>query len=213
MQLKVLFMQTKQDYKNDLAEIRSMMERSSRFLSLSGLAGILAGLYALSGVAIAYFVLNFKPVTIFGNAGLFHEQEATGIIVLGSGVLLASIISALILSLRKAARKSEPVWNANSKRFLANVLVPLLAGGGLILICIWGGLFGLLIPLSLIFYGLALWNAGNFSFSEIRFLGIILILLGLLSAVFLSFSLWFWGFGFGLMHVMYGSMIYIKHER
>ncbi|HLU89350.1 MAG TPA: hypothetical protein VKZ51_05910, partial [Cyclobacteriaceae bacterium] len=54
-------MKDSRDYIRDIAEIRAMMERSSKFLSLSGGAGIMAGIYALLGVYIAYEVLGFNP--------------------------------------------------------------------------------------------------------------------------------------------------------
>ena len=54
-------MKEEQNYIQDIAEMRSMMERSSKFLSLSGLAGIMAGIYALSGAYIAYKVFYFNP--------------------------------------------------------------------------------------------------------------------------------------------------------
>jgi hypothetical protein len=42
-----------------LTEIRDLMERSSRFISLSGLSGISAGIIALAGSAIAFFYLGY----------------------------------------------------------------------------------------------------------------------------------------------------------
>ena len=41
----------------DLQAIREIMERSSKFLSLSGLSGIFAGVCALIGAAIAWFII------------------------------------------------------------------------------------------------------------------------------------------------------------
>jgi len=42
------------DYLKDISEIKQLMNKSSRFISLSGLSGILAGIYAIIGAAIAY---------------------------------------------------------------------------------------------------------------------------------------------------------------
>ena len=55
-------MKEEKDYIQDISEIRSMMERSSKFLSLSGLAGVMAGIYALVGAFVAYTVFDFNPV-------------------------------------------------------------------------------------------------------------------------------------------------------
>ncbi len=41
-----------------LSDIRSMMEQSSRFISLSGLSGIFAGITALVGAGLAYLRIN-----------------------------------------------------------------------------------------------------------------------------------------------------------
>ena len=57
-------MKEEQKYIRDIAEIRSMMERSSKFLSLSGLAGVMAGIYALAGAFIAYRTFSFNPVEV-----------------------------------------------------------------------------------------------------------------------------------------------------
>ncbi|MGE5429024.1 MAG: hypothetical protein ACM3O8_14110, partial [Methylococcaceae bacterium] len=65
----------------------------------------------------------------------------------------------------------------------------------------------------LIFYGLALVNAGKFTLSEVHYLGITEIVLGLMAAVFINWGLLFWALGFGVMHIVYGMMMYYKYER
>jgi predicted lysophospholipase L1 biosynthesis ABC-type transport system permease subunit len=42
----------------DIAEIRAMMERSTRFLSLSGLSGVFAGTFGLIASGLAYFRIS-----------------------------------------------------------------------------------------------------------------------------------------------------------
>ena len=44
-------------YLQDISEIKKMMNKSSQFISLSGLAGILAGFDALNGAFVANQVL------------------------------------------------------------------------------------------------------------------------------------------------------------
>jgi len=46
-------MENKSVHQN-LESIRQLMERSVKFVSLSGLSGILAGIYALIGAVLAY---------------------------------------------------------------------------------------------------------------------------------------------------------------
>jgi len=64
----------------------------------------------------------------------------------------------------------------------------------------------------LIFYGLALVDAGKFTYGEVFYLGILEIITGLVSAFFPSLGLFFWIFGFGVLHVIYGLVMYRKYE-
>lgn len=208
-------MKEEKDYIQDIAEIRSMMERSSKFLSLSGWAGIMAGIYALSGVYIAYEVLRFNPGEMM--VGSISPDNLTynlqNIIILALTILILALGTAILLSFRKASQRGEKIWNATAKRLLINMAVPLIAGGLLILILISKGLLGLIAPFSLLFYGLALYNASKFTFEELKFLGLIQIGLGLISSYFVGFGLLFWAIGFGVIHIIYGIYIHYKYER
>ncbi|REL37903.1 hypothetical protein DYD21_08980 [Rhodohalobacter sp. SW132] len=192
----------------DIAEIRSMMERSSRFLSLSGWAGIMAGLYALAGAWIAYSFLNFHPVEIYQSV-----PELTNVILLAVSVLLFSLVTAIYFSRKKATASGEKVWNATTRRLLVNMAIPLVTGGVLILILISKELIGLIVPFTLIFYGLSLVSAGNFTLNEVKLMGIIQIVLGLLNVWHLEAGLLFWVAGFGLVHIMYGVYMHKRYER
>ncbi|MFZ4464180.1 MAG: hypothetical protein ACOYN5_10045 [Bacteroidales bacterium] len=206
-------MKKKQDYIKDIADIRTMMERSSKFLSLSGWAGILAGIYALVGAYIAHSIFRFNPTYLTEIASEDSSENIQNIVILAISILIFSVGTALILSLKRATKRSESVWNATSRRMLINMAVPLVSGGILILILLFSGFISLLIPLTLLFYGLALFNAANYTYREVRFLGLILTILGLMSACFVEFSLLFWAGGFGLMHIVYGLFIHLKYER
>lgn len=202
-------MSNKQDYINDLAQIRSLMERSSRFLSLSGWSGIMAGVYALTGVYLAHTLFQFQPVALVADPPANFQQ----ILTIAITVLVLTLVTAIVLSYRKAAGRGESFWNIALRRLLENVAVPLVAGGLSALACISNGLIGMLAPLTLIFYGLALHSAGNFTYRELRFLGIIQVALGLLSMWYVAYSLLFWAIGFGILHMVYGVYIYWKYER
>ena len=203
-------MKSEQDYIQDIAEMRVMMERSSRFLSLSGWAGILAGVIGLAGVYIAYDVFQFNPDRIsFGTeSGAFINMVVLGIIMLVLAMGLA-----MIFSYKRAIGLNEKFWNPTSRRLLVNFLIPLFTGGILILILLGKGLAGLMLPLSLMFYGLALYNAGKFTYSEVKNLGLIEIALGLVSAYFIQYSLIFWALGFGVAHIIYGIYMHYSYER
>src|SRR5690606_39469028 len=75
------------------------------------------------------------------------------------------------------------------------------------------GLIFLAPPLSLIFYGIALYNASKFTFEVLKYLGMIQILLGLAGACFPGYGLVLWAVGFGAFHIAYGTYMHYKYER
>jgi hypothetical protein len=208
-------MKQEQRYIEDIAEIRSMMERSSKFLSLSGLAGVIVGIYALVGTYIIYQIFNFHPENILSGEmqSESSSSQSSKVYLLGLGMLVLAIGTAVYLSAKKAVQKGEKAWNASSRRLLVQMAVPLLAGGILILILLAKGMIGSIAPLTLIFYGLALFNAGNFTYREVKSLGIIEIILGLAAAYFMQYGLVFWAIGFGAFHIVYGIYMYFRYER
>lgn len=207
-------MKEEQDYIRNLAEIRSMMERSSKFLSLSGWAGIMAGIYALAGAVIAWKIFDFNPLgTVYNNQPETFPLALIKVILLALIILILSLGTAIFLSSKKAKKKGENVWNPITKRLLVNMAVPLTAGGILTLILISKGLLGFIAPFTLLFYGLALYNAGKFTYEEVKILGLIQITLGLISSWFVNYGLLFWALGFGLVHIIYGIYMYYRYER
>lgn len=204
-------MKAEQDYIRDITEIRAMMERSSKFLSLSGWAGILAGIYALSGTYIAYRFFQFNPNEVAYSAEL--PDNLPEVILLATIILVLAIGTAALLSVKKANKRGENVWNPTTWRLLISMAVPLVAGGLLILILISKGLIGLVVPLTLLFYGLALYNASKFTYEDIKTLGLIEIALGLLGSYFVDYGLIFWALGFGVMHIIYGIYLHYRYER
>ena len=206
-------MEKEHDYTRDIAAIRSMMERSSKFLSLSGWAGIMAGIYALVGAYMAFAFFRFNPDQVQYVPAGNPSPSLTPVVLLATTVLILSIATAIFLSYKRARKRAEFIWNPTSRRMITTMALPLVSGGILILVLLASGLSGLLAPLSLLFYGLALYSAGNYTFKEIQFLGIIQVGLGLISSYFIEFSLLLWAIGFGVMHIVYGIYIHIRHER
>lgn len=201
-------MKEEQDYIKDIAEIRSMMERSSKFLSLSGWAGIMAGLYALAGAYVAYSTFGFNPDELF-----YSSENLASVIWLAIGVLVLALVTAIYFSKRKADGNGENIWNATSRRLLSSMAFPLVAGGTLILVFIANGLIGLIAPLMLLFYGLALVNAGHYTITEVKVMGIVQIALGLSGAWFIEYGLLLWAVGFGAVHIIYGIYMHFRFER
>lgn len=204
------------EIQNDLASIRNLMERSSKFISLSGLSGVLAGVYALIGAAVAYFELQnvtYEAVHPGWHTVIYPMPTVIKLGITAAIVLILSVCTGIYLSYKKAKRNGQPLLGRVSRELLFNMNVPLLAGGGLMLILLYRGYFGIIAPASLIFYGLALIGASNFTFTDVKFLGLCEVILGLLAACFPGYGLVFWALGFGVLHIVYGSVMYFKYDR
>ncbi|MCF6351646.1 MAG: hypothetical protein L3J06_01410 [Cyclobacteriaceae bacterium] len=203
-------MKEKEQYIEDLKEIKEMMNRSSKFISLSGLSGISAGIIALIGAWFAHTLIYEELVLNYTSNAIGKEiiYKLTGLAV---ATLLAAIIAGIFFTTQKAKKANQPIWDAQSKLVVANLAIPLVSGGFLILLLLQKGIIGLLAPLTLIFYGLALVNASKYTFKEIRSLGIIEIILGLISINFIGYGLYFWAFGFGVLHIVYGIIMQSKY--
>lgn len=203
-----------QDYEKDLASIRSMMERSGKFLSLSGLSGVMAGVYALIGATLAYRMIYY-PYSPFGLRFYYvNEEEVIGnLLVIAIMVLVLSIGTGLFLSYRKAKKLNLSIWNTSSQHLIINLLIPLVTGGLFILILLSRGYLIIVASSCLIFYGLALVNASRFTVDEIRYLGFCEILLGLASALLPGYGLVFWAIGFGVLHIVYGTVMHYRYDK
>lgn len=202
-------MNEKPDYARDITEIRSMMERSTKFLSLSGLAGIMAGIYALAGVYVSYQVFDFNPTELTtGTDGSLWKIVALAVVV-----LVLALGTAIYLSWKKAVKSKEKFYNATTKRVISAMAVPLVAGGLFILALLLKGFTGLMAPLSLIFYGLALYNTSKYTYEEVKTMGLIEIALGLIGAYFVGYGILCWALGFGVVHIVYGIYLHYKYER
>ncbi|MDT0650332.1 hypothetical protein [Autumnicola edwardsiae] len=208
-------MKAEQEYIKDITAIRSMMERSTRFLSLTGWSGIMAGIYALIGAYLAYANFYTTPEgTVYGT--LNPEQFSGSIlnlILLALAILVLALGTAVFLSSRKSTEKGEKLWNPAARRLILNMAIPLVTGGIFILILILKGLLDLMAPLTLIFYGLALINASKFTYEELKYLGLIEIVLGLTASQFTAYGIFLWATGFGVMHIVYGIYMYLKLEK
>lgn len=202
------------DYLKDIQDIKMMMAQSSRFISLSGLSGVLAGIYSLIGAWLAYKTIYFDTSTSDNFSNLIISEEAVyRLIIIAASVFLASLLTGVFLSFQKATKQKESLWNPVSKRLLINFAIPLATGGVLILYLIEKEQFELVAPLTLIFYGLACLNASKYTLGDVRYLGLTQIGLGLLSLWFIGYGLLFWALGFGVGHVVYGSIMYFRYDR
>jgi len=204
-----------------LHDIKKMMESSSRFISLSGLSGISAGICALIGAWLAHpyvmgtrdFIMSWeKAYQLAGNGTwvlLFHNW----LFWIAAGTFTAAFISAFLFTYLKSKKQGIPIWGSTAKRLMINVCIPLIVGGVFLLKLLDYGTFGLVAPGCLLFYGLALVNASKYTLDEIRYLGYGQILLGLINLFFVGSGLYFWAAGFGVLHIAYGIYMWQKYEK
>ena len=204
--------------KEDLQAIREIMERSSKFLSLSGFSGIFAGLCALIGTAIAWFVIldsgqvqYDEYLCSIGASPVNNVSLSLGIDALL--VLIIATLGAVYFSFRKAQKAGHSLWSNSTRRLLAHLLIPLATGGAFAIILVLRNNIELVTSATLIFYGLSLVSAGKFTLGEIHYLGLSEIVLGILAGIFVNLGLLFWVLGFGLMHIVYGIVMYYRYDR
>lgn len=193
----------------DIKAIREMMERSSKFLSLSGMAGVAAGTAAIAGAAFAYFYLLRDP----GTTDFTHTQEMLILLSTAFVVLAVALGAGIWLSYRKARRTGRKIFDRTTSRILYAMAVPLVAGGLFCLTLLFSGLLYAVISGTLIFYGLALVAASKYTYGEIHWLGLTEIVLGLLALLFGRYGIVFWTLGFGVCHIVYGLVMHFKYDR
>jgi hypothetical protein len=206
------------ELQNELASIRSIMERSSKFISLSGLSGVLAGVYALTGAGTGYLIIGNNPVTITNDRSFFEVLgNAITIIIslmtIAGVVLIVSVVTAILLARRQARKKGQPLWGIASRSLLFHMAVPLVTGAALIILFLYQGNDAFIASTMLIFYGLSLVGASNFTFGEVKYLGLCEIILGITAACLPGYGLLFWALGFGALHIIYGARIYFKYDK
>jgi len=205
-----------QQHLQTLSDIKRIMERSSRFISLSGLSGVWAGLSGLAGAWIAYGWLN-SYYNAWDTRGSYSDADYAGLrlklVLLAAGVLLVALAGGTYFTWRRARRNQLPIWDPTSRKVLINVAIPLATGAFFILGLIADNQPALIAPSCLVFYGLALVNTSKYTLSDIRYLGIAEIVLGILNLFFLRRGLYFWTLGFGVLHIIYGVVMWWKYER
>lgn len=202
-----------QKHQEDLAHIRSMMERSSRFISLSGLSGVFAGLSALIGGMYTYMLLETQGIGYFrGQDVVLPGDLVSHLILTAFIVLFFALTFGIFFTIRKSKKYNLPIWTSATKKMLFNLAVPLVTGGVFCLALIYYGNYGLVAPSTLIFYGLAVVNAEKYTFSDIKYLGFSELILGCIALFNIGYGLIFWIIGFGILHIVYGLVMFKKYK-
>ncbi|AZI20990.1 hypothetical protein [Chryseobacterium taklimakanense] len=201
------------NYNEDLSHIRSMMERSSRFISLSGLSGVFAGSIALVGAIYVYFVLTRYGINYLdGDSNIFSPDLVRELSLIGTVILVLAVLSGYFFTARKSKANNLKIWDTTTKRLLINFAIPLVTGAIFCLALFYHHLFVFVAPATLVFYGLALVNASKYTLTDVQNLGYFEIVLGLISLFFLGWGLLFWAIGFGILHIVYGLIMHKKYR-
>jgi len=212
---------SQQEQAAQLQHIRQMMEQSSRFISLSGLSGIAAGTCALIGAYFAGDIINksgrseLKNLDTYIYNGSLNLRDYMGnrLFLVALFTFVGALVFAFLFTWLRSKKTATPIWGSASKRLMINVAIPMIAGGIYILKLIEQGSFGLIAPGCLIFYGLALVNASKYTLGEIKFLGYGQLILGIISLWYMGNGLYFWAAGFGVLHIVYGAIMWSRYER
>jgi general stress protein CsbA len=204
---------------NTLNEIRSLMEKSSKILTLSGMSAIFVGIYACIAAVISYYILGGEWFLTGGFIELPRLNVNTPyrlrlLLLFASLLIVLCLATVFLFSYRKAKRNNRRfVFDRTAQRLLWNFFVPMVTGGVLCLSLIWSQHYGLTSSIMLIFYGIALINVSSYTYSNTRYLGYAQLLLGLADSFVEGYALLFWTLGFGIFHIVYGIVFYLKYDR
>ena len=206
-------MREQQQSLEELQHIKQMMERSSRFISLSGWSGIAAGICALIASFIAKRQIDNWITSNYQTRVEDFSSLETSLLTLAIITLIAAFILAFIFTYYRSKKKGVSIWGTASRRLLVAVAIPLAAGGFYLLKEVELENYAMLAPGCLIFYGLALVNASKYTLGEVKYLGYSQILLGIINCWMIGYGLYFWAIGFGIFHIIYGVIMWSRYER
>jgi predicted lysophospholipase L1 biosynthesis ABC-type transport system permease subunit len=206
-----------EEHLNDLKEIRKLMEKSSKFLSLSGLSGVFAGVVALLSAGVLYL----KKVKSTGSSelnGFYIDRNSDAdylkfLFCLAIITLFLAISGGIFLTWRKTRKSKQNLWNTLSKKLALSLTIPLLVGGVFAMALVSNGMVRMVPGTTLVFYGLALINASQHTYRDVYYLGMFEVVIGVFALFIAGYSLLFWAFGFGVLHIAYGISMYFKYER
>jgi hypothetical protein len=200
-----------------LQDIKQMMEKSSKFISLSGWSGVAAGTCALIGA----FVIKGITNNFEGMADLTADDPRAGesvmnimmITMIGLAVFVGALALSIFFTYKRSKKTGVPMWGKVARRLMWNTAIPIIVGGIFIIRLLELKLLGLVAPACLLFYGLGLINGSKYTLGEVRYLGYGQILLGFINLWMIGYGLYFWMAGFGVLHIVYGIIMWWKYER
>jgi len=195
---------------DSLNEIKSMMERSSKFTNISGWTWIWVGFVGLISASIAYFIIleeEFRLYTLLPNA-----QRDINLVILLISTLIVACAGGFYFMINKTNKDGAKFINPTTKRILARFILVLLIGATICAALYMHLSFVYIAPTTLLFYGLALLNVEKDTILEIKYLAYSEIILGLLAFFLIYKGLLFWTIGFGLIHLIFGVWMVLKYD-
>ena len=210
------FMNNKNEHLDTLNDIKQLMEKSSRFISLSGLSGIAAGICGIVSAYIAHTIIG-NYYNAYNGRGYWQLESfkalETKLFILGIATMLLAASLGIYFTWRKSKLNKVNIFNTSSKRLFVNICIPLAAGGIFVIGMLANNVWQFIGPACLIFYGLALINGSKYTLDEVRYLGFCEIILGGINLFYVGYGLYFWAIGFGILHIVYGIIMWNKYDR
>lgn len=189
------------------------MERSSRFISLSGWSGIAVGFWAIIGAWAARYRIKYYYSNEYTSDISCPACLKSDLILIAAIVFMVAFITATLFTFQKSKKEGVAIWGTSARRLFWNTMLPMIAGGFLLWRMMELGQYELIAPACLIFYGLALVNGSKYTIGEIRYLGYAEIILGIVNLWISRAGLTCWAIGFGVFHIIYGVAMWWKYER
>lgn len=199
-----------------LEDIKQLMHKSSRFISLSGWSGVAAGTCALIAAAYTGIQLDcwrrgdcpFDQLLQEGGESLRYTLLFIGLVT-----FVVAFTLAFFFTYVRSRKAGVAIWGFTARKVVFNVAIPMMVGGLFIWRMMEYGFYGMVAPACLLFYGLGLINASKYTLGEIRYLGYSQLVLGAINLWMPGYGLYFWAAGFGVMHIIYGIVMWNRYER
>lgn len=197
-----------------LTEIRSMMHKSSRFLSLSGWSGIWAGITALVASGVAFtFVYDKVTDNVIDTGSVLLTEPVYTLLLLAIATFLVALFGALFFTWRKNQKTGAATFTGAARKLAVSMMIPMGAAACFILFFVQNQHFSYIVPAMLVFYGLTLINSSKYTFADIRYLGLSEVIIGCIALFIPDMGLYLWALGFGIMHIVYGTIMWFKYDR
>ena len=179
------------------------MQQNSSYFSLSGLSGILVGIYGLLTVYMVHMLTSTYGDGFDGSSQLPIALLEIGILVLAVVMILVALITLRIRAKRSAKKHNEKLWSPFSKKLRFHTLILLLLFIVILAVVANKGYYSIITPLMLLLYGIFLLNLSRLV-GRLRYLAFAELILATIAYFIYDKELLFLGLGFGIFHIIYG---------